>query len=227
MIKSPEASVINLESLPVRTTNNKVLVRVDYFPDEYTGGIIKGDSSWKEMEHTARYGTVVIKPQRLWERYKCGWGMDWKWNYSDFTLSVGETVFFGLRESFNCPALVVDKIRYYVIDFSELILVKRNDTLVPLNGYVLVQEYNEKPVSKIIYIPNYAEKQNKKKGVVMYVGLPNIRYRNEEAMDAIDVEVGDIVNFRMSVWTELEDERYVTLESGLGYVQRRWINYKL
>jgi co-chaperonin GroES (HSP10) len=229
MIGDKDRSIVTSDRVPSKTLNNKVLVRIDLIPDEYKSGIIRGDSLWDESGHAVRTGVVCVKPDRLFNKRDHGHGMDWKFPYDEQTLLVGDVVYFGLVESFNCPVIIVDGVRYFLVDFQEIIFVKRGrgERIIPLNGYVLVGEYREKEKSKYIIVPDNTEKQNLKKGVVKYVGKMNSRYVNRKAKDAVDVNVGDVVNFRMNLWTKLEDERYCTFEKGLGYVQRRWINYKI
>lgn len=224
MIKHKSVIPIKLDHLPRFMANNRVLVRIDFFPDEVKGGLIKGNADWSESAHVVRYGTVVKAPIKLWNRKRHKFGMDWEFPYDTKTLLFGDIAYFGLMESFSCPVVEIGNDRYYVVNFHEIVAVKRGESLRPLNGYVLVEEYVETAKSKIIIV-DFSKKQNKKRGIVKHVGLPNICYRHDEAQDARDINVGDIVNFRMNLWTELEDERYQTLGKGLGYVQRRWINF--
>lgn len=224
MIKNKAVEEIRLGHIPDYMANNNVLVKVEFFPDENNGGLVKGNADWNESAHVARYGTVERRPWWLFNRKQYGWGMDWEFPFKCDTLVEGDTVYFGLMESFSCPVIKVGTDIYYLVKFSEIILVKRGEEIIPLNGYVLVEEYNETAKSKIIIV-DFSKKQNKKRGIVRYIGVPNTRYRHDEAQDAENISVGDIVNFRMNLWTEVEDERYQTLGKGLGYVQRRWINF--
>ena len=202
--------------------NNRVLVKVDFVPEDGVkfGNIYLAGAKWNEAGRVARYGVVVKAPERLvgiWEKEFDG-AMEWK---TDMEVQVGDTVFFNKMESANAPAIVIGDSLYYIIRYSEIILRVRNGEIYPLNGYAVVTKVVETVrVSGLIL--DFGDFQDKRLGVVKYLGKPNDFYHGTKSVDA-DVAVGETAVFEGSWYTDLENGVFATLEKDLGYIQRCWI----
>jgi co-chaperonin GroES (HSP10) len=202
--------------------NNKVLVKVDFVPEDGTkfGSIILAGGEWDEPGRVARYGTVVKAPKKLigqWETMFEG-AMGWK---TQVEIEEGDVVFFGKMEGANAPVIKCGNDIYFVVNYSELILRARNGEIYPLNGNVVVEPVVDN-VRVEGLILDFGDFQNKRLGKVLYTGRKNDMYHNSLMVDA-DVSVGDVVVFEGNWFTEIENDVFAILEKGIGYLQRCWI----
>lgn len=213
---------VDIERLCV--TNNNVLIRVDVLPEDgyvLNSGIIIAGSRFNEAGHVARFGVVEKVPEKLKIRgeHEFAGAMEWG---TEMELLVGDVVFFGKMASANSPALIYEDRVYYLINYSEIILTKRNDTIIPLNGYAIVEKVIKGYSANGLEL-SFGDYQDKRLGVVKYSGSNNSFYYGSDAIDA-NISVGDTVVFNGGYWTELEYDVFAVLDSKLGYVQKCWIN---
>mgnify|MGYP005993009577 CR=1 FL=1 len=226
-----ERQQIVADKLPSRVLNNNVLVRIDFDPSEDvirpSGIILSGQAGvkWQEASYVARYGVVVDIPDKLLVRPTSNFEGAMS-HTTSMELKKGDVVYFTKMGSANAPALNVDGITYFLINYSEIILRVRDEVITPINGYCIVEKVIEKAttVSKTLTV-SIGDKQNKRRGVVRFVGKKNKSYFGTDAIDA-DVEVGDNVIFQGGFWTALEDSLFETLGKDLGFVQMCWISGK-
>lgn len=201
-----------------RVPANKVLVRIDkiYKEGDKVGSIIIPDTEWNPQDYTVRYGTVVQVCDTLRMRTSKVSGLEHK---TVIEVQEGDVVYFGKIASANAPIFLLGETVYYLLNYSDLIVRKRDD-LYPLNGYVLLEKVTEK-VRRDGLILDFGDFQNMRLGIVRYVGRKNDYYFGTDAVDA-DVEVGEEVVFEGNFWTALESEMFRTVDA-LGYCQRCWI----
>jgi len=221
-----ERNTIKFDRLPRKTIGNRVLVKVDFLPED--GHILKkGDlelefagSEYNEAAHVSRFGEVVMIPGKLINKSiaNLDYGMEWD---TEIETKEGDTVYFGKMASANAQVLEIEGSVYYVLEYGDLILRVRDGEIYPLNGYALLESVVEGVRIDGLYL-EFGDFVNKKLGVVRYVGRPSSSYFGIDLVDA-DVEVGDEVVFRDNMFGEIEEDMFASLEKGLGYCQRRWI----
>jgi len=216
-----------LGSLPKKMLNNRVLVRVDNLPDdgvEYKAknlNIILAGSEWNESARVARYGEVVMVSDMLKNRTADNDSeamMEWG---TEMELEVGDAVWFGIMSSANSEILYVGDDMYYVMPYSRIMVVRRGDDLIPINGYCLLEEVIDKTRVDGLVL-DMGDKRNKRRGIVTHVGRRNDWYFGTDAVDA-KVKVGDTVAFGGDFFGVLEDEMFATLPKNTGFVQQCWI----
>jgi len=205
--------------LNVKPINNKVVLRVWDDPTKWEG-LIKGSSYWEESSHLVRYGEIVGVCDKLYEREVDGFGIEWG---TRLEVEVGDVVYTTKMASYNAPSFEKDGQFYWIVDYSELVLRIRDGVIYPLNGYVLLDKKDEQAQSTILNL-DCTKHQNKKQGIVRYVGEKLSYYFPKTlGLKDDDLEVGSNVLFALSGFTFLEDDRYAKLDKSLGYIQRRWI----
>ena len=120
----------------------------------------------------------------------------------------GDEVWFNFIASTTCDALEVDGELYLLLPYSDLFVAKRGETVIPLNGYVLLEEVKKEEVS-FLYLAE-TDKVDQKRGIVRYVGEPNRSYRVEAWSDDIDIAEGDLVQLRSGFTPyRLERQKYL------------------
>lgn len=205
----------------MKPLNNHIIVKVDFDPEEdrTEGGLFKGNGTWDEAGHVARYGTVVSVCSRLYEREVHRFGIEWG---TEIDVKEGDTVYFGKMAGYDSPILTKGDEMFFVVDYSEVILRIR-DGIYPLNGFVIVERVEEE--KKSVLETSFSRKLNKRKGIVRYTGKQLDYYfpKYKGIVGAKGLNEGDKVLFSISAWTELEDSRYAKLDPKLGYIQDRWI----
>lgn len=220
--------VFTLDKLPSRVLNNHVLLRIDFMADDNTElvtesgfKLILAGGEWQEATRVPRMGTVVRVPDRLimrTEQNKFGYGMDWK---TEVEVQENDCVYFGKMASANAIVLMVDSFVYFLVHYSDLLVRVRDEEIYPLNGYVALDKVYKRTRSANLEL-GFSDKQDKRRGVVKYVGRPNDYYYGTNAKDA-EVEVGDEVILHAEMWTELESDMFRFLDEELGFCQMCWI----
>lgn len=212
---------IKEDSLGFRPVNNKVLCKVDLI-DGFNKkiGLFTGDKTWSNCgEMETRHGEIIALPDNLLFRHNPqDVGMEWE---TELEAKVGDIAYWGIMEGANCPLITVGEQNYFLVDYAEIRLLKRDSEIIPVNGFILLEELIEGQKGAIIAPENF-RKTDKQRGIVKYVGKPNTAYFPDEHCDA-DLKVGDTVLFGAGVLTKLEDERYCELIAGLFYCQSRWV----
>jgi hypothetical protein len=112
-----------------------------------------------------------------------------------------------------------------VIPYSRLILSVRNEEIIMLNGYCLMDEVVDKTRVEGLML-EVGDFVNKRMGIVTHNGSNNSYYIGTEQVDA-EVEVGDKVVLNGNFFGYLEDNLFAELPKGIGYCQKCWINGKI
>jgi len=191
-------------------------------------GIADTVDSMEESDLAPRYGIVAKLPDYLKFNYtgRDSQKMDWS---SEIEIQQGDMVWFVYYLAITCTILIVENKKYWVFPYQFLIVAKRNEKIICLNGYCLFTRINEGLQSKFLKLK---EVINKQKGIVKYVGSPNKEYKPNyngeldavmpsKRYDDIEVEPGDKVIFRNKVELILEPKEHRTFsDEDLRYSQR-------
>ena len=142
-------------------------------------------SDFEEFDKSAmlqRMGFIVKQPEKL--KYDTGGMPHLLWWDTDIETKVGDEVWFDYQSALQADVLVVSESGkslpgenldyYWVFSYQFLIVAKRQEQTIMLNGYILFLQVNEGLQSKWLELPKYI---NKTKGVVKYVGSSNRKYR--------------------------------------------------
>lgn len=206
---------------------NHVLVRVNVI-DGKKNGLYVANTEWDNSGETVtRFGTVVSTPRKLYHRtQRQEFGLEWD---AKMELQVGDTAYWGIMQGTDCPMISVGEDTFFLVDYSEIRVIVREEQIIPINGFVVVEEFTEVIKSDFLIIPTICQHANHKMGVVKYVGNRNTTYFNgeQDTCDPEKLNVGDTVLLELRCWTALEDDRFASLEKNLGYVQGRWIIAKI
>jgi hypothetical protein len=202
---------------------NHLLVKVDVVNCQKNGLYVASEEWDADGSTVTRFGTVVSIPSEFFHR-KNGreFGMEWD---TELEAQIGDVAYWGLMEGTDCAKILCKEDVYYLIDYSEVRVIVRGEEVIPVNGFVIVEEFVDGIKSDFLITPETAKKANHKKGIVKYVGKRNASYYNgdESTCDPKTLNVGDTVLLQISAWTKLEDNRFSSLEKSLGYTQGRWI----
>jgi len=226
-----ERTVLHLDKLPRKVMNNKVLLRVEDNLDdgceyETEGGLklILAGGEFEESSRVVRFGTVVRVPDKLVTKSKSHpKGMEWE---CDMELEEGDRVLIGVMAGANADMLIIDDLSYFLVNYEEIILRRRNGVVTPINGFCVVEKFVEDKIEADGLVLDFQKDvHDKRRGRVRFNGANNKRYFIGSNIDA-KVEVGDDVVFSIEAWTPLEDELFAEMDANLGYIQKSWISGK-
>jgi hypothetical protein len=182
----------------------------------------------------AEVSMVVYKlPQKLYfnteDREK---SMPW---LTDMEICEDDEIFTNTIDSLNAVTLVCEGKLYKLINYSDIYCAKREiwvdkwsvpqkkKTAVEVfNGYVLVILTNKESISELDVTS--ADKLDKTKGIIAYIGNPVKRYLNPDYAHIEDLRVGDKVLFSAkSAPFALERQKYASKfdENQIYYVIHR------
>jgi co-chaperonin GroES (HSP10) len=218
----------------LKPINNKVVIRQ---PEKDLGYVVRpsgillvtnpeimntnSHESYEEInvaDSLPRWGYVAKIPGKLEfneRQYKNkkddsqSWKMDWE---TDLEIEIGDKVWCNFFDLHHASQLECEGEKYWVVDYCNLIVAKRDDEAIMLNGNILFEQINEGLTSKFLQLP---ENINKSKGRVVHVGSKNKRYVNKSRFDDLDVWVGDLVLFRNKVETLLEAKGHTNFDERL------------
>jgi co-chaperonin GroES (HSP10) len=175
--------------MQARATYNKVLVTPlqDNSIIKLSGVDVFLDTTFQKEKHAITCGRVVSIPTQIDDNLK-----------TDIEVQVGDVVFFHYLSVIN--SLKDD--RYFIdgesviypVLYESLYCLMRNDSVIPLNGYILVAPISKHKEEKIgnIFLPESMLKEEViSKGIVRYIGKP---LKGERQL----CNAGDMVAFRKS-----------------------------
>jgi co-chaperonin GroES (HSP10) len=186
------------------------------------------DNPDDKSSHVADFAEVALKvykcPEKLFFDPKDERSMEWE---TDMELEVGDIVFTNPIETLNAITLECEGELFKLIPYSDIYVAKRKQSVIPLNGYVLLSEVHHKATSALDVTT--ANKVDPTRGCVVYVGKANKRYRHPDYVDIQDLKEGDIVLFDRKAYPfRLERTSYNNFFSDTGEIflvaQRRMIN---
>jgi co-chaperonin GroES (HSP10) len=211
-------SKAELESIQIPDGTNNVLVHVPHRNENTqtkSGLYVVGDQDYKPHLHAERWGYIYKLPPSLVYGQGREETMDWE---TTIEAEVGDTVWFGFRYAIYAKTYECDGDWYKVIPYSELHVVKRDGVVIPLNGYILFEDYIPEMESKFQIVSN----PDKGYGIARYVGTENTDYILDVWKDNIEVNEGDHVLFEnnTSCW-KLEEPFHATFSETTYFVQHR------
>lgn len=190
--KSQKITMDELSSMVIPHGSNLVIVHIPHKNKDTrtkSGIYVVGDMDYKPQDHAERWGFVY----RVCDRLSYGVGvkntMPWK---TEVEISEGDKVWFDMREALYATTYDVDGEWYKVFRYEFLhVAIKPSGEVVPLNGYVLFEEYEHRPDSAILLSTNV----DTRFAIARYIGEPNESYIIGLYSDDILIEEGDHVLF--------------------------------
>ena len=164
------------------------------------------DNSYDPGNHVTTTGVIKSIPTKL--IYKGEKGMEWK---TSIDIQVGDKVWFQKYEAIqslgrladpvlsdfedNSSYIIVNDRIHIFIPYSALFCVERNNEIIMLNGYVIIEPI-EKKYNTIFDIPAKMKVDEATMGKILLMGKPNEEYDFKDYVDTMGYEVGDTVLFR-------------------------------
>ena len=164
--------------------------------------------------YSVRYGVVVSVPEkfsfRAHGRYQTRW-------MTEIEVLPGDIVWVEHTGFLNSERITDGKDVYFVVDYQNLVVAKRDLKVIMLNGRVLLEIF-EKPQSDILI----TERKQLSEGVIRYNGSNNKDYKYPKFEDA-DVEVGDVVCLSPTGYHKLENDIWHAFapENNLYHAQKK------
>lgn len=215
---------------PKQTFGNRVLIKLDAenksikFKD---GSDFLIDTSYEPGRHVTITGTVFGVPKSLSYTGIPNIGMPWKTpmelKISDRVIVYYLAVLNAFRkETFN--AVYEDGERYVFLDYRNIFVAIRNEQVIPLNGYCLIEPCQDPEVKAVeerakqsgLYLPRGDGKSTKGVvyGIVAYTGTPNEAYVDHYSDAGVDIHPGDIVVMKKITDIPLEYELHARMDGG-------------
>lgn len=208
--------LVHVESNEGRTTQGGIIIGFNL-------DVVYGEGTGSHAADAAEVHGVVFKCcDKLFYQKDDPYTMSWD---TDIMIQEGDQVWFNYIVSTHTVTLDVDGEMYLLIPYGDLFVAKRGETVIPLNGYVLLEEVKKEEVS-FLYLAE-TDKMDQRRGIVRYVGEPNREYRVDAFSDDIDIAEGDMVQLR-SGFTPYRLERqsyFADFGEMLLVVQRRNIEF--
>jgi len=147
-----------------------VLVRIAKKTDIDDYGFLVWKGAGNAVEHSERIVEIIRIPKTLYFNPK---------DHSK-TLSVktkieiqeGDLAIINHLEALNSWIFKFNEEEYYLIKYDSIVVVKRKKEIIPVNGYILLEE--SKDLLKFLEFEKYVV--NKQYGYVKYIGSPNEDY---------------------------------------------------
>lgn len=157
--------------------NNYLLVRANKeekylrLTDDMT---IEVDTTFEPEKHSATYGDVVSVCDGLDDHLG-----------TEMEVKVGDRIFFHYLCILNCirdrKFVVCDDVPYFMVSYGSTYVSKRNEEVIPLNGYLLVEPVSDGVEERVdgLYMPaSMLNNNHKTSGIVKHVGKPLIGEKN-------------------------------------------------
>jgi hypothetical protein len=222
-----------------RTAGNNVMIELDGENDHIKmkgGGVLYVDTTFDPEKHVTTIGTVRAIPTNL--RFDPEDPSVAPWD-TTMELQIGDKVVIHYLAVVNCfrPEIkkywVEDGKRFVFIQYRSIYCMIRNDKIIPINGYCLIEPLPDKYIERLkeradvagILLAGMNEKNNLRVvyGKVAYIGKPNKRYFDSIYTDeGVDIKVGDEVVMKRISDIPAEYELHAKLDNGrkLYRVQR-------
>ena len=199
---------------------NKLIVAITRRPDEIMLGEFKLylDYSFQHEQNAPTRGIVVACCEGL-NQNLMNWG-------TINEVMVGDEVVFSYVAAMHCwfdeperTLMDEDDTMYFVIDYEDLFVAKRNGKIIPLNGYVLCEPVIDDIRTKLVLPDSVRTRRSEKYGRVAHVGRKNDFYQlltefgPEKRIDISDsqVEVGQTVVFAKNCDLMIENEAHAAI----------------
>ena len=222
-----------------KSAGNHVMVELDPENDHIKtkNGEWYLDTSYEPDKHVTVTGVVKAVPTNLrFDPYNPSY-MPWD---CSMELEVGDKVIIHYLAVMNCfrPEMkkywIQDGKRIVFIQYRSIYCVIRNDEIIPINGYCLIEPMPDRYIESLkeradtagLILAGMNEKNNKRVvyGKVAYTGIPNKRYFDPIYTDeCVDIVPGDEVVMRKISDIPAEYEYHAKIDGGRKFyrVQRR------
>jgi hypothetical protein len=217
------------ELLSYQTTNNMVLVKPSLGEQKITlpdGTELKIDAQFEKEVHAPCSATVVAVPSILIHSSENVVGMEWE---TEMELRVGDFVVYNYLSAMaaldhnDSLSFVCEKELYFLVPYYQIFACKRDNQIIPINGYCLVSPINSKDS-----IWEINESASTVIGCVAHVSKSLIKqYLDGDGLpDTDNIQVGDIVSFDIAADLPVQYPLHATLDEKTIYyrMQRRYIN---
>jgi len=239
LLKNEDIYLVNANFIPY----NYVLINLHITEEELyqrerqvNSDIIKGlmvDTTYNPQNFVPRTGTVVLTPKELIynnSEYTSWWDTDIEvqagdevyCSYFEILLALGRLINPTLPEHETKPEYIVkDGYIHVFIKYNAIIFAKRQETIIPVNGFMLVEPLKEKIIITKIELTE-ARKNNTSEsfGRVAYIGKPLRAYKGIKTNDNGDIKTGDVVWFKPLSSINLEYLLCSTMGRQYYYMQR-------
>ena len=117
----------------------------------------------------------------------------------DFAIYSYESVMYCLEEENGRLILDENNDPYFLIDYEDVYIVKRDDTIITINGYILVEPIEVKQDNNFKVLKD--DNNSNRFGIVRHIGTRNKRYfgAGKERDDIYDfkgeINIGDVMLF--------------------------------
>jgi len=191
----PKPKVYTISDAEIRSmqliSNNNVLVRiVQKNVDRRTKGgiylISPTDTDWQKDVHADRWGSVVKIPQYLKREKNHLWE-------TTCELKVGDRVWWDSMVSENADTLITPTYTYLLLDYFSLHVAKRDDEIIPLNGYQMFDLVSDESSSVLAITTGRFDARY---GVLKHKGSLN-NYLFDGCNDDDRIQVGDKCVFKL------------------------------
>jgi hypothetical protein len=133
-------------------------------------------------------------------------------------LEVGDHVWWSYRGTTLGVEIIVGKELYLLVEYFYMMAAKRDEEIIILNGFVLVEEIQQRRSDVIQTISSV----DKTRGIVRYMGQKRIYPDGSGFTDEIDIEIGDLVLIRKgSADIKTERQKYLSTFSDIPYRRLR------
>jgi len=171
-----------------------------------------------KVRNAIRHGLVYARPEKFMSiksgRNKTRWD-------TDLEVEIGDVVWSEHNAFLNAEKIQSEDEMYYMINYQDLIVAKRGEDVIMLNGRVMIEVHEEKE--------GFLASPFKKKlnwGTVVYNGSDNKSYTNPNLEDS-EVKVGDIIYFKPTHAHKLEDDMWRAFgDKDYYYIQKKDILLK-
>lgn len=220
---------------------NQLLVKLPKLNDKISisnGKPLFIDISYEPGKHVNVYGEVIALPTKLY------FNPNDHLHTLDFepveTIQVGDIVYFDYFQAVQSMGDLIDPENatepkhveyngevYIFLTYSAVYFSKRNDKIVPANGYTICEQLADEdtPVSDTIIIPDSVKKNKSAKyAKVLYPGQANKRYLSGK-VDGLPVAAGDIIIFQSNSDRHIENDLHQSFRKGkqILAIQGQWI----
>lgn len=182
-------------------SNNKVLVCItDPIKNKKTeSGIImisETDMDWSPATHTNRVGVIIQQAMFLKKQPNHLWR-------TTVETEIGDKVWFDYMVTKNCDTIITETNEYKLLDYYDLIVAKRGEDIICLNGYCLFSLCRDE-VKSVLAIDT--GKYDARLGIMEYMGSCN-GYYFDGIVDDDYLSIGDKCVFKLPPIL-LEDDYY-------------------
>lgn len=174
------------------------------------------DTSYKPEDHVEIINEVIAVPGTA----KCS---EWE---TDMQLQVGDKVWVSRLTIMKAEKIYVGEITYLKVPYESIILAKRGEEIIMLNGYVLLEPIQKAKIKSDLIILAPSKEEHQDRGIVRYMGIPNKRYTDETQSDDCDISIGDRVLLGRKYNPKLESSYHENIGNYL-VAQRRYVIAKL